>query len=109
MLSWMLHRITGVGLLVFISAHILASFFSQQTGSALANSINALYQSWGIQLLLMFFVIFHVLNGLRVAIMDLWPKLQSHLELILWLEWAIVLTVFGGVAVSLILRVIGGG
>jgi succinate dehydrogenase / fumarate reductase cytochrome b subunit len=108
MIAWMLHRITGVGILVFVSLHVVASFFMQQTGSEIATSMNIVYESWIFQIMMAFFVIFHALNGLRVAIQDLWPQSQMYQREALWLEWLVIAPVFGLTAVFLIQRGLAG-
>jgi succinate dehydrogenase / fumarate reductase cytochrome b subunit len=95
MITWMLHRITGVGILLFVSIHVISSFFMQQLGSDLATNINIIYESWIFQIVIIFFVIFHALNGLRIAALDLWPRLQSYQHEVLWLEWLVIAPVYG--------------
>lgn len=95
MVTWMLHRITGIGILVFVSIHVISSFFMQQLGSDLATSLNIIYESWIFQIIIIFFVIFHALNGLRIAALDLWPRLQSYQREVLWLEWLVFTPVYG--------------
>ncbi len=95
MITWMLHRITGVGILVFVSIHVISSFFMQQLGSDLATNLNILYESWIFQIVIIFFVIFHALNGLRIAALDLWPRLQNYQREVLWLEWLVFAPVYG--------------
>jgi len=108
MVAWVLHRITGIGILVFVSMHVIASFAMQQTGSDIATGINIVYESWIFQIMIAFFVIFHALNGLRVAIQDLWPQSQMYQREALWLEWLVVIPVFGLTAVFLVQRGLGG-
>jgi succinate dehydrogenase / fumarate reductase cytochrome b subunit len=95
MVAWMLHRITGVGILVFVGLHLTASFFMQQAGSSWATVLNTVYESWAFQIVITFFVIFHALNGLRVIILDLWPQLQTYQREALWLEWLVFAPVYG--------------
>ena len=109
MLAWMLHRITGLGILVFVSLHVIASFFMQQTGSDLATSLNIIYESWVFQIVISFFVLFHALNGLRVALQDLWPQTQTYQRESLWLMWFIFIPVFGLTVYFLIQRGLSGG
>lgn len=94
MWAWMLHRITGLGMVVFISLHVMASFFVQQTGGQVATTINAIYQSWILQIFVVFFVIYHALNGLRLAIMDLWPQYMVYQKQALWVQLLIFAPVY---------------
>lgn len=95
MLAWMLHRITGVGIILFVGLHVVASFMMQQFGSDLATNLNIIYESWMFQIVISFFVIFHAFNGLRIVAQDIWPQLQKYQLEALWLEWAVFLPVYG--------------
>jgi len=109
MLAWMLHRITGFGLVVFVSTHVIASFFMQQTGSDLATTINIVYEHWAFQILITFIVIYHALNGLRIALLDLWPQFQTYQREALWLQWLIFAPVYGLTVFILVQNAITGG
>ena len=95
MLAWMLHRITGIGMVVFIGLHILASFFTQQTGSDLGIAINAIYENVYFQLFVYFCVLFHGLNGMRIIVLDIWPKMIEYQREMIWLTWLIFIPVYG--------------
>ncbi len=71
MLTFVLHRIGGVGMAIFITVHILASFMGGKTGVFL----NTIYEHWLFQIFIFFCVLFHAINGLRITIVDLFPKL----------------------------------
>ena len=109
MLAWMLHRITGVGILVFVGLHVVSAFFMQQTGSDAATFINTIYENWVFQIFVAFFVIFHALNGLRIAILDIWPRFLMYQREALWLEWFIILPVYGLTIFILIKNSLAGG
>jgi len=109
MIAWMLHRITGVGIVVFVGLHVLASFFMQQVGSDWATWVNTVYESWIFQIFIAFFVIFHALNGLRIAILDLWPKFLMYQREALWLEWLIFLPIYGLTIFILVQKSLAGG
>lgn len=109
MIAWILHRITGLGILIFVGFHVIASFFMQQTGSDLATSINIIYEHWAFQIVITFFVIFHALNGLRIAIQDLWPKVQMYQREFLWLQWCVFLPIYGLTVYFLVQRGLSGG
>jgi succinate dehydrogenase / fumarate reductase cytochrome b subunit len=95
MIAWMLHRITGVSILVFVGLHVLASFAMQQLGGDLGTQVNTIYESWVFQIFIAFCVIFHALNGLRIAVLDIWPKFLMYQREALWLEWLIFVPVYG--------------
>ena len=108
-LAWMLHRITGVGILTFVGLHVIASFFMQQTGSDFATLMNTVYESWIFQIAITFCVIFHALGGLRIAILDLWPQYLTYQRESLWLQWLIFTPVYGLTVFILIRNALAGG
>ena len=90
MLTFILHRIGGVGMAVFLTVHILASFVGGQLGV----SLNAIYENWLFQILVFFCVLFHAINGLRITILDVWPKLIVYQREAIWIEWAVFIPLF---------------
>lgn len=95
MLVWILHRIGGLAIIVFVSLHVISSFFMQQTASDFATAINAIYESVYFQVFIYFFVIFHALNGFRIILSDLWPKLLQYQREMIWIEWVVFIPVYG--------------
>jgi succinate dehydrogenase/fumarate reductase cytochrome b subunit len=39
MVSWTLHRLTGLGIVLFVGMHVVAAFFLQQFGDPVATAI----------------------------------------------------------------------
>jgi succinate dehydrogenase / fumarate reductase, cytochrome b subunit len=95
MLNWILHRVTGLGIVLFVGLHIVASFFGQQFGDDLAFAVNAVYQSWAFQIFIYFCVLFHALNGTRIALMDFFPGLMRFQKELIWLQWLILIPTYG--------------
>ena len=104
MLTFILHRISGLGIVIFVTMHILAAFMGGKTGVF----INAVYEHWTFQIFIFFCVLFHAINGLRIVILDLWPKLIEHQREAIWVEWAVFLPIYG-MAVFVIVRTASGG
>lgn len=90
MLVFVLHRIGGLGMAVFVAVHILASFVGGNVGAFLNN----IYEHWLFQIFIFFCALFHSINGLRITLLDLWPKLIEHQREAIWLEWAVFLPLF---------------
>ena len=103
MLTFILHRIGGVGMAVFITMHILASFLGGQIGVFL----NTIYEHWLFQIFIFFCVLFHAINGLRITIIDLFPKLLVHQREAIWVEWAVFIPLFA-IAAFVIISTAGG-
>jgi len=103
-LTFVLHRIGGVGMAVFVAMHLLASFL----GGDIGQFLNAIYEHWLFQIFIFFCALFHAINGLRIVILDLWPKLIEHQREAIWVEWAVFLPIYA-IAVLIIVRTGLGG
>jgi succinate dehydrogenase / fumarate reductase cytochrome b subunit len=103
-LTYILHRIGGLGMGIFITVHILASF----VGGSFGGLLNGIYQNWAFQIFIFFCVLFHAINGLRITILDLWPKLLDYQTEAIWIEWAVFIPLFG-ISVFVILNTALGG
>jgi succinate dehydrogenase / fumarate reductase cytochrome b subunit len=108
MLAWVLHRITGLGMIIFVALHVLASFLTQQLGSDLGIFINTIYQSLVFQLFVIFGVLFHGVNGLRIIALDIWPKLIRYQKEATWLEWFVIIPIYGLTVFIMIQRHLAG-
>jgi len=104
MLTYILHRIGGLGMVTFVGLHVLASFVGGRFGS----SINLIYENWIFQIFIFFCVLFHVINGLRIIILDLWPKLIEHQREAIWLEWLVFLPIYGMAVYVIVSMALGG-
>ncbi len=90
MLAFVLHRIGGLGIAIFVGTHILSSFLGGQVGQTL----NAIYESWFFQIFVFFCALFHAINGMRITILDLWPKLIEYQREAIWVEWAVFIPIY---------------
>jgi succinate dehydrogenase / fumarate reductase cytochrome b subunit len=107
--SWLVHRVTGLGILLFLVLHIIDTFFVvaypalyDHTVSIYGGMVTGLHPSingyyWGLrwafrlgELGLIACVLFHAINGVRVILFDFWPRAAGFQK---ELAWA-VLTVF---------------
>lgn len=102
-LTFLLHRITGLGTALFLTIHILDTSFVYFAPNLYQHAI-ALYRTtiFGIgEIFLIFSVLFHGVNGLRIAFYDLiaprfWnittqrrsTKVTLAITLVLWLPAA---------------------
>jgi succinate dehydrogenase / fumarate reductase, cytochrome b subunit len=103
-LTFILHRLGGLGMGIFVTMHILASFLGGQVGLFL----NSVYENWAFQIFIFFCALFHAINGLRITILDLFPKLIEHHREAIWIEWAVFLPTFGIAALVIITTATGG-
>ena len=79
-LAWFGHRASGIGVLVYLFAHIVET--SMVTfGPDVYNTVLGLFHNLPVRLgeiLLMAALVYHSLNGLRVIAMDFWPRLTVY-------------------------------
>jgi succinate dehydrogenase / fumarate reductase cytochrome b subunit len=74
--SWIAHRVTGVAIILFLFAHV-ADTALVGWGPDAYNRVVSVYKNPIIRLLelgLVAAVIYHALNGVRIMIIDFWPK-----------------------------------
>jgi succinate dehydrogenase / fumarate reductase cytochrome b subunit len=74
--SWVAHRVTGVGIILFLFAHVLDTAVVGW-GPEAYNKVLSVYHNPIVRLLelaLVAFVLFHALNGIRIMIIDFVPK-----------------------------------
>ena len=83
--TYILHRIGGIALFIFFTIYILALVGVQAANGILAN--------WIYQLIFLPFILFHAINGLRITILDLSPKLIEHYRTAINIEWVVYLLV----------------
>ena len=95
--SWVLHRLTGLGVVLFLFLHVVDTAWAVTDPVSYVKAI-ASYQSplftigeFG----LVVAVVYHALNGLRIAVMDFKPEWWKHQQKAAW--W-----VLGGTVVVLI-------
>ena len=103
-LAFVLHRIGGLGMAIFVTMHLLASFL----GGDIGNFLNGIYENWAFQIFIFFCVLFHAINGLRITIIDLFPRLLEHQREAIWIEWAFFIPIFGIAAFVILTSALGG-
>lgn len=76
MWSWLLHRVTGLGILLFLFVHIV-DISLLGFGSVVYDDGILLFDSVVVRLLslaLIGAVLFHAFNGVRIMVIDFWRK-----------------------------------
>lgn len=100
MWAWLLHRASGLGILLFLLLHIFDIFvlgFGPETFDRLLFLYRAAWAR-ALEVLLLFGVLFHALNGTRLLLQDLWPRLWRYERELIWAEAAIFVPAFLGCA-----------
>jgi succinate dehydrogenase / fumarate reductase cytochrome b subunit len=96
MWSWILHRGSGLAVLGFLFLHILDTSLVM-FGPNAYNRMAGIYESAlfrPLEVLLMFLVIFHAFNGLRVIVVDLWTRGARYQAQLSTAVWVITLALF---------------
>ena len=110
MVAWAFHRISGVAIWVFILLHVLDIWLAH-ANAALYDDLLAIYASPAGRVgetLLGAALLYHALNGLRIIVMDFWPRLtQFHSQI--WVACWIVFVAVGLPVAYVILKPIWGG
>ena len=106
-LTFILHRIGGLGMAVFVIVPILSSFMEGR-GWKIGDVLNDIYINPVFQIFIFFCALFHAINGLRITILDLFPKLVTYHREAIWIEWAVFIPLFG-LSVIVILSTAFGG
>jgi succinate dehydrogenase / fumarate reductase cytochrome b subunit len=97
--AWLLHRVTGLGVVLFLLLHIF-DIFLMAAGEEAFETFLDLYTAAPLRVLeagLIFAVIYHALNGARVIIVDFWPQTGRY-QKVLWrvqLALAVLITIPG--------------
>jgi succinate dehydrogenase / fumarate reductase cytochrome b subunit len=78
--SWIAHRVTGVAIILFLFAHVVDTALVGW-GPTAYNRVVSVYRNPFIRLLelgLVAAVIYHALNGIRIMVIDFWPKANDY-------------------------------
>lgn len=76
MWSWLLHRITGLGVLLFLLIHIV-DISLLNFGPKVYNEGIALFGTTIVRILSLALIgalLYHAFNGVRIILIDFWPK-----------------------------------
>ena len=79
--AWVLHRLTGLGVLGFLCMHVVDTSLMLAGEDAYNHLIKSVYQQWWFQpaeIALGGALIYHALNGFRIILIDLWEPALSH-------------------------------
>ena len=82
--SWMMHRITGVAVILFLFVHIVDTALVGW-GPEAYDKVVAAYHNPIVHLLelgLVISVLYHSINGVKVTLVDFFPKLAARITLV---------------------------
>ncbi|GCF07218.1 hypothetical protein KDI_07820 [Dictyobacter arantiisoli] len=105
MWSWLFHRISGLGILLFLFIHIVdVSMLS--FGPDVYNQSVTLFDYWIVRLLslsLVVAVLYHAFNGVRIMAIDFWRKGSRYQRAMFGAVLVLTLVVFIPVAYIIML------
>jgi succinate dehydrogenase / fumarate reductase cytochrome b subunit len=108
--SWVIHRVSGIGVMLFLLLHI-TDIFLVSLGAETFNSVLFIYKAAPFRVLevfLIFGLLFHATNGLRIAVLDFWPSVWRYQRTLVWIEAVVVMAVFIPAAVVTLSPIFGG-
>ncbi len=80
--SWLLHRITGVAIILFLFAHVVDTAVVGW-GPEAYNRVVSVYENPVVRLLelgLVAAVLYHSFNGIKILLLDFFPRLVTHIR-----------------------------
>jgi succinate dehydrogenase / fumarate reductase cytochrome b subunit len=95
MWAWAFHRISGIGIFAFIVLHVI-DIYLVGGDPELYDEVLAFYASLPgrlLEVVLGAALLYHALNGLRIIIIDLWPRMTAYHRQLWWASWAIFIGV----------------
>lgn len=103
MWTWILHRVTGLGVLFFLMLHIAETatviYWPDFYDTLLDGYKTPLFRL--AELVIFFSVLYHALNGLRIVVQDFWPRAMRFQRQLVWTVAAV--TALGMVPVTWIM------
>jgi succinate dehydrogenase / fumarate reductase cytochrome b subunit len=104
--SWLVHRVTGLGIALFLVVHIIDTFLVVAypaeydfTVSIYGGTFAGRYYwplRWAFrisELALIACVAFHAVNGVRIILFDFWPRAARHQRSIFWVVMGVFLAI----------------
>ncbi len=89
--TWLLHRISGVAVVYFLSLHIFETLQLARGAEAYNEATAVYHQPWfrPFEFALVMAVVYHAFNGVRVMLFDFFPHLTRYRKQIFWIGVAL--------------------
>jgi succinate dehydrogenase / fumarate reductase cytochrome b subunit len=85
MVAWAFHRISGIAIWAFVLLHVLDIYLAGKFYASTPGRI--------LEILLGAALLYHGLNGIRILLMDFWPRLTAYHKQIWYANWVIFVAV----------------
>ncbi|HEY7351091.1 MAG TPA: succinate dehydrogenase, cytochrome b556 subunit [Ktedonobacterales bacterium] len=82
MFSWLFHRISGLGILLFLLLHIV-DITLLGFGPKVYNDALTIFSTWYVRVATLFLiaaVFYHAYNGVRIILVDFWPAIGTKYQ-----------------------------
>lgn len=107
--SWLLHRVTGLAILLFLLVHIvditLIGF-----GPTIYNDAIQIFSLWPIRLVslaLIAALLFHAFNGIRIILIDFWAAGHKYQSQMFYIVLAVTILCFLPMAFFVVAPIFG--
>lgn len=109
MLAWVLHRVTGLAVLLFLFMHIIETSMLMVSPEAYNRAIALYRQPWfkPLEFLLVAAVLYHAGNGLMVMLLDFLPTPSRTYRRMFWIGGGIYLALLVPVAYFMLGTLVG--
>jgi succinate dehydrogenase / fumarate reductase cytochrome b subunit len=109
-IAWLLHRITGIGVFLFLALHIV-DIFLMSFGPEIFDTLLFIYHKFFFKLTIVFGlypgVLYHALNGIRIVAIDFWPGMGRR-QAMLWRMQMVVFTLaYIPSAIAMLIKMFG--
>ncbi|MBA3532885.1 MAG: succinate dehydrogenase, cytochrome b556 subunit, partial [Ardenticatenales bacterium] len=94
--SWILHRLTGLGVFFFLALHIF-DIYLIVLGPDLFNQLAGIYHHPVARvghIFLFFCLLWHALNGTRITLLDFVPSMWKYQRQSVWVQVVLTLAIF---------------
>jgi len=108
MLTWVLHRVSGVALFGFLFTHVLDTTLVV-VSPGLYNGVIELYHAPIVKLMemgLVGAVLYHGLNGLRITLVDFWSKGAARNKMMMRVQTALFVILMLGALIPMTAQLI---
>lgn len=109
MWAWILHRVTGLGVMFFLIWHIL-DIFLMALGPEEFNRFLVIYKAAPFRVLevfLVFSVIFHAFNGARIIVLDFVPRAMEYETELFWVVLGASVAIWAPAALAMLAPLVG--
>lgn len=91
MVAWAFHRISGIAIWLFVLLHVLDIYLAGGNPKTYDDFLSFYASPVGrvLEVLLGAALLYHALNGVRIILMDFWPRLTAYHKQIWYANWVI--------------------